>query len=783
MIRDIDYHRNRAASFVAGLTLDEKLKVLYGTFEEKMEMGIPFIDFYGEAAHGVQARHDQTFDYGDPVFTTVFPNPIGMAASFDKEMMHRIGEVVGTEARCLLNEFKHNAVVALAPTVDMERDPRWGRNEEAYGEDPHLTSRMAGEYILGMAGDDEKYIRCGATLKHFYANNFEADRYAADSRMPEDLKEDYYLRVFKEVINYAHPVAVMTSYNRINGVTAAFNPEVKSLLRKWGVPYIVSDAFSLERAIDGHHSSESAEQSIKKAFEADVDGFMEAVEFEKPAMENALRTGIIKEEDLERALTNRFTVYSLLGLMKEDLESDGSSKAFPKNIYNMSGVDTSESRELAREAGVKSVVLLKNDGILPLKESDKVYMFGPFVDRNPIDWYSGVSSKNVTLKQGIGAGYEPLYPYVRIRLEEDRYAGIKEGVLTPVVREEAEIFRIMLWDDSRITLRATSNGKLLSSVPLDTHIVTYLRTDEEYKLYAKAEDAFSWIANEAFQFIDDSGNIICFTEENALDFWKAPEIRGIKNFDGELRCSFETVKDVRELMSEAAEKEALSEDDLILACFGLHPIVNCKEERDRINIDLPPFQRAVLRELRKSYRNINLILTANAPLDITEEDRAPEIRSILWSALGCEELGNAFSDIVFGRKSPAGRLPQTWYRNSQLPDIEDYDIRKNGMTYLYMREEPLYRFGYGLSYSKFETELISGETPEVRVRNVGEYISDYVLQIYQSPDNENYLYGEDRYLKDSQGRDIPKESRLVAFKRVPDIKPGEELTVHFKVNI
>ena len=126
MIRDLDYHRNRAASYVEGLTLGEKLKVLYGTFEEKMEMGIPFIDFYGEAAHGVQARHDQDFDYGEPVCTTIFPNPIGMAASFDKKMMHRIGEVVGTEMRCLLNEFKHNGVVALAPTVDMERDPRWG---------------------------------------------------------------------------------------------------------------------------------------------------------------------------------------------------------------------------------------------------------------------------------------------------------------------------------------------------------------------------------------------------------------------------------------------------------------------------------------------------------------------------------------------------------------------------------------------------------------------------------------------------------------------------------
>ena len=171
MKRDIEFHRQKAQEFVSGLSLDEKIKVLYGTFEEKMAMGLPFIDFAGEGAHGVQARHDQSFDFGEPVCTTVFPNPIGMAASFDKKLMHRIGDVVGTEMRSLLNEFKHNGLCALAPTVDMERDPRWGRNEEAYGEDPVQTGTMAASYIKGIQGDDPDHLMAAATLKHFYANS------------------------------------------------------------------------------------------------------------------------------------------------------------------------------------------------------------------------------------------------------------------------------------------------------------------------------------------------------------------------------------------------------------------------------------------------------------------------------------------------------------------------------------------------------------------------------------------------------------------------------------
>ena len=206
MKRDLEFHRKRAEAFTEKLSLQDKINVFYGTAEDWERLGLSMLDFAAEAAHGVQARHDQSFDLGEPICTTVFPSPIGMAASFDKELMHHIGEVVGTETRSLFNEGLHNGLCPFAPTIDMERDPRWGRNEEAYGEDPHLASRLAGEYVLGMAGDDPDYVRCGATLKHFYANNVENKRFMSDSRMPEDLKEE---RRFLDTLHNVERVEVL----------------------------------------------------------------------------------------------------------------------------------------------------------------------------------------------------------------------------------------------------------------------------------------------------------------------------------------------------------------------------------------------------------------------------------------------------------------------------------------------------------------------------------------------------------------------------------------------
>ena len=388
------------------------------------------------------------------------------------------------------------------------------------------------------------------------------------------------------------------------------------------------------------------------------------------------------------------------------------------------------------------------------------------------------------------------------------YAGIRDGRVVPVPEEEAELFRVMLWDESRITIRSMSTGKLLTTKSPRTKQINVEEAAKEFVLYAAAEDAFSWFVNECFQMIDREGNVIRYSQpvredasdagsgtgvgstEGVLRFTEDPRIAGIMNLDGSLGIRFETVKNAEMLMEEAAEEHHLKEDTAILACLGLHPLVNCKEERDRESIELPPYQRALLRRLRESYRNIHLVLLANAPLAIVEEMEATEIRSILWSATGSEELGNGLADILSGKVSPAGCLPQTWYRSDdQLPDIFDYDIRKNKMTYLYMEEQPLFRFGFGLTYTTFSLEVsdvqADGSAEEksfgcrIRIKNTGDFPSDCVLQLYETEDGRKYVCDGASAGTCPDGARIPVGARLVSFTRVPGIAPGEEREVDF----
>ena len=793
MRRDREYHRNAAKKFLAGLTLEQKLLVVSGSPEERVAAGLPRLEGWGEAAHGVQARHDQSFDksQGAPVCTTIFQNPVGFAATWDKELMRKVGELVGTEARSLFNEGTNDALCMFAPTVDMERDPRWGRNEEAYGEDPYLTSRIAGEYIRGMAGDDPRYIRCGATLKHFYGNNVEDARSLSDSNIPEHLKDSYYIRVFEEIIDYAEPLGVMSSYNYVNGVPNTFNSEIQTRLKDRGVPFVTGDGGVINLAVSLQKEADSVSEALTKAIHAGMDSFAEDRTVIRAGLKEALEKGLITEVDIDRIVKNRLTASSLLGMLPVDDENDGNTltgdapriaaeKAFPSDVYNASRVDTAEGRALSRCASAEAAVLLKNETeALPLHEDERVLLLGPFADRCPMDWYSGITSHQVTLREGMTDridGCESLYPYVRIRLGETRFAGLEGEKIIPVNYEDAEIFRIMLWDDSRFTIRAMSNGKLLTTLPPGHTIIN--SEEKGYPvLFAAQEEAFSWFALEAFQFYDGSGNPIRFTEENVLHFWEDERICGICNHDGGVPMRFETVTTAEKLLDEALrigeEGNRADEEngiDAVVAAFGLHPIVNGKEERDRTSIELPPFQRVLLRQIREKHSNVILVLHTNSPIAIVEEQEDPHVRAILWMATGSEEYGNALADVLYGVVSPAGCLCQTWYRgDDQLADIRDYDIEKNKMTYLYMEEEPLYRFGYGLSYTSFEKKVLEtgADRVTVSVKNTGDRTSDCVVQVYARPDGGCCLY-EDR---------SGPGNRLAAFTRLKDMKPGEERRV------
>nr|MCR5282679.1 glycoside hydrolase family 3 C-terminal domain-containing protein [Lachnospiraceae bacterium] len=793
--RDLTQHRKQARAAVAKLSFEEKLIAFAGTAKEMEALGLPRFWIGGEAAHGIQARNDQAGELGTPAYTTVFPNPIGMAASWDKELMHDIGEVTGTEARSLFMEGKHGSLCVWAPTVDMERDPRWGRNEEAYGEDPHLASRMAGEYILGMAGEDPDYVRCGATLKHFYGNNVEQDRKVADSNINDKLKETYYIRVFQEIIEYAMPLAAMSSYNVVNGVASTVNPELRSLLKAWGLTHIVADAGALTYTVDPQKVAKDEAEGAAMAIKAGVDYFPDPVAgdnmHQREAVREAIRRGLMTEADLDASLVDKLTAYSILGLFDyETTKAQGIDlprPPFTKEDYNLSKVDNAYNRSVARRAAAEAVVLLKNEGkVLPLKKEESVVLAGPFADRCPLDWYSGYTTKMVTLQEGmekqghIVAG-EGLYPYVKIRLGDD-YGGLSDGMLCRVEKEQAETFRIMLWDDKRITLRAVSNGKLLTTNRPEGFSAQddILAAKDAPPIFAFPDESFSWFVNEAFELYDDRDETIRFTDENAACFWEDERIAGIRNRDGKLALTFETVKGAKEQVMQ------LPAADTVLACFGIHPLINCKEDIDRESIAFPPFMKAVLSELSEKYEKTVLLLSANAPLGIREQKENDRIAAILWACQGSEEFGNGVADILYGARTPASKLPQTWYEtDEELGDINDYDIECKQITYLYMKNKPLYAFGYGLTYSDFKARIIkieeqpdkdkakSGIMAEVTVwiKNTGDVTSDEVIELYRDNEGRYYLWTDER----------PIECPLVAFERVRDLEPGQEKEVVLQV--
>ncbi len=776
--RNLEEHRRRAADEVAKLSFEQKLTAFAGTAAEMEQIGLPRFWVGGEAAHGIQARNDQAGELGVPAYTTVFPNPIGMTATWDKELMHRIGQAVGIEARSLFIAGKHGSLAPYAPTIDMERDPRWGRNEEGYGEDPHLASRMGGEYILGMAGDDENYVRCGATIKHFYGNNVEKDRTTADSNIPPELDESYYLRVFKETIDYAHPIAVMSSYNLVNSVASTVNPILREKLKKWGISYVVADAGALIHTVDPQHVAKDVAEGAAMAVKAGVDYFPDAVAGDNSLQRNAIREaidrGLMTEADLDRSLTDKLTAYSLLGLFPYDEKYSLPKAPFEKEDYDLSRVDCSEHRQLARLAASKACVLLKNDkDALPINNEESVALLGPFADRNPLDWYSGYTTHMVTLREGMESQQpkvsvcDDLMPRVRIKTGGG-YACIKNGMLSAGTVKEAEVFSIMLWDESRITLRTGSTGKLLTtSRPDGFEEKDDIRIQDAPTVFAYPDESFSWFVNEAFEMYDSDGNVIYFDEDNAESFWENADIKGIKNRDGSLELSFETVES---LDSRAGSLKAA---DKAVVCLGLHPMINCKENIDRRSIELPPFQRAMLSHVMKRYDKVILLLSCGGPVAVTKEQNDDRIRAIMWAAQGSEEYGNGVADILCGKLSPAGRLPQTWYASDDdLGDINDYDIKSAGKTYLYLKCRPLYPFGYGLSYTGFEYEL--RQKPDgiyVYVKNTGDTISDTVVQVYRSPDGKLYIYGQD----------MPKESCLAGFERVKDVAPGQKVEVFVEI--
>ncbi len=787
----------RLDALLSELTLEEKT-LLCGTGAPAIErLDIPAYSTGGEAAHGVEARHDQVFNLGETVKTTSFPQPFGMSMMWDPELMERIGEIVGTEARIhdKLERAKGKPMAGLcrwAPTVDMERDPRWGRTEEGYGEDPYLTGKTASAYIRGMRGKDERYIRCGASLKHFYANNMEKERVSASSSISLRDKFEYYIEPFRRCIEEGGAEAIMTAYNELNGVPAICDPDVQKLLKDtYHLPgHVVCDGGDMVQTVQFHHYFDTHAQTVAAALKAGVDAFTDSSEIVVPAVREALEKGLLTETDLDRAIRNSFRTRIRLGQFDP---VEGNPYADPDE----SMLCCEAHAKVAALAADEAVTLLKNEnGFLPFasNRNETIAVVGPMADVWYKDWYCGIPPYEVTVLDGIRKaciGSEIRYAdgLDRIKILVDgKYVAVDFGSDEVYLTDESQaaVFIKEDWGDGGVTFREVTSGRFLVAV------------DEKEQICLGTTEAFKWFIKEAFHLKFVPGEQVglvtswcgqpLFVRDGKLCAHMRPEDMAVTGgqedtLSGVTRSN-EIVSPARigfELVEDGAQTAVsiVKNADRVILCLGANPVINAKEEIDRNHLHLPKMQEQLLTKVSEVNGNVVLVLISNYPYVLPEEaDRLP---AIVFSASGCQEYGNAVARVLTGMVNPAGHLSMEWIADEkELADIADYDLLEGKRTYRYWEKDVIYPFGYGLSYSSFSYDSIELMTAKEEAA-VGNMDGELVFRV--SVTNTSDVDGEEviqlYYHKADSAVKRPNK-QLVGFKRIK-IPAGKTVCAEFVV--
>ncbi len=808
--------RERAEWLVSQMTVEEKL----GCFSVGLRiprLGIAASTCGGEGAHGVQARAGQREAY-PPTPTTSFTQPIGMAATFDRALIRRAGDVTGKESRAFANAVSKGGNGRLGPTVDLCRDPRWGRNEEGYGEDPYLTGRMASEYILGMQ-DEHNYdgtplapgargdrVRTAAVLKHFYANNQEWRRCYDSFAVSDKVKYDYELEPYRICAEDGHAEGVMTAYNAINHLPAMLNHEVQDLLKdRWGIRYAMTDGGDFLQTVDFHHYFETHAETLAEAVKAGVDAMLDnPFEVTKAAGE-ALRRGLITEAELDR---------SILCTVTELLRQGAFDPEDPYAELDMADVGTDEAKRISLQMSTESNVLLKNeDGFLPFRKDDDIALIGHVGDRWYMDWYGGKPTYTVTMKAGLEKRMHREIPYdsglnlVRFRVG-DEYLGASRGMMDP---EPAELVTVDRAEDA-VVFEQTNWG-CGSNFLYAPAFRKYLTVAEDGKISLASDDPYAWYVCDSFTigtadaertanprnansveltryWNDEEGGVrlYCFGNRNVyLEDGKLktdPLVRrqaesntkeGGNSEEAWAGSEKEAVILTAETVSSGVERaKALARKaSKVIVALGCNPVVNAKEEIDRSTIDMIPLQEKLVEAVYEANPNTAVVLITNYPYAINWMQA--HVPAILTNATGSQDLGNGLAAAIFGEASPAGRLPMTWYRSDEdLPPMEDYDLIRSPRTYRYFDGPVLYPFGYGLSYTTFAYGALrvekdgGGLTVSVDVRNTGGACSDEVVQLYIK--------------RISASETVHPIRRLIGFERLHDLAPGESRSVCFPVD-
>jgi len=740
----------RVDDLVSRMTLEEKASQMQDVAPAIPRLGIPAYNWWNEALHGV-ARSGHA---------TVFPQAIGLAATWDTPLMHRVADVISTEARAKYNDaIAHNqhdryyGLTFWSPNINIFRDPRWGRGQETYGEDPFLTSRMAVAFVTGLQGDDPKYFKVVATPKHFAIHSGpEALRHRFDAPFnPHDF-EDTYSPAFRASIVEGKAYSLMCAYNSIAGAPACASPHLDDIRKKWGFRgYVVSDCWAVTDIFGGHGYVTTQEQAAAVAVKAGTDLSCGPEYGKLPA---AVQNRLLTMEDMDRAVKRLFDARFRLGMFDPE-------ESVPYSKIALSENDTPEHRELALMAALKSIVLLKNDrGILPLKNAKTIAVVGPTANHKEVllGNYSGDPSKYTTPLDGIRERFKNakvlfaegslLTETTALPVPATAFRGASGKGVHAEYFANKDLSGLAAAEKSDATIDFHwNNVSPADGVPSKNFSARW--TGElvapatgDYRLGVNADNGVRLFLDDK-TIVDDwnyVGERTLITPVH-LEAGHAYKLR-MEYFHTDWESAAQLVWEPPTLLIEAVT--AARQADVTIAVVGLTAQMEGEESSfsspgffggDRVDLDLPRTQQNMLEALAATGKPLIVVLTSGSALAVNWAQA--HANAVVHAWYPGEEGGTALAQVLAGDFNPAGRLPVTFYKSvSQLPPFESYSM--NGRTYRYFQGLALYPFGYGLSYSKFTYSNLKASTPQVEdgttisvdVKNSGTRGGDEVVQLY-----------------------------------------------------
>ncbi|MBQ1036375.1 glycoside hydrolase family 3 protein [Micromonospora sp. C81] len=776
----------RVDDLLGRLTQDEKISMLHQYQPAIPRLGIGLFKTGTEALHGVAWSTD--IDNNGAVVKargTVFPQPVGMASTWNTDLIRQVGSAVGDEARGYHAQNPRVWGLNLwAPVVNLLRDPRWGRNEEGYSEDPMLTGAISTAYGSGMTGGDPDHLKSAPTLKHYLAYNNEVRRDVTSSNVPPRVLNEYDRAAFKPAIAADAATGVMASYNLVNGRPATVDPDLATVVRRWtDQPLLnVTDAWAPNNLIGSQGYYATLPEGNAAIVKAGLNSFITDDTNAQPtvtALKQALATGLLTEGDIDARIRETLNVRFRLG------EFDPGGGRFGSITPDV--INSPEHQRLARQAAGEAMVLLKNTRqALPLDpaRTRKVAVLGPLADTLYSDWYGGDLPYQVTALDGIrerlgdSASVSGLDGADRIALKDPatgRYVtatGTTDAdpvAATGAGAELAAQFDVVDWGQDVVTLRNAANGRYLGY-----NWGPFVTRDEQPN---------GWYVQQQFKLEPQADGAVAlrYVGYETKESWFGPDRYVTVGDDGALKLGASTATEAthfsREVVSSGIDRAvaAAKAADTAVLVVGSNPFINGREAHDRTSTALSAGQEALVKAVTKANPRTVLVLQTSYPVTLNwEQEHVP---AIVWTTHAGAETGHAVADVLFGDRNPSGRLTQTWYRSdSQLPpDLLEYDIISSGQTYLYNRAKPLYPFGHGLSYTRFRYgQLRTGAhsvaaddtiAVSVDVTNAGNRAGSEVVQLYTHQ---------------RTSRDKTPIRQLKAFQRV-QLTPGQTRTVTLRL--